>query len=365
MRRLLLPIFILLLFLSSCATKVPISYVSPSEVDLSGRRNLAVASTIPYKGFNRPSSYIRVLDEASLKSFGMIFSSYDYRLKDTVAAYATEKLVSTIGSSGYFSILPPAETDRILSSSDQGRLFRQKGVDAVLIPKIEEMGMNEYIYSKERKEKVIDKETGQVVEKVEREYYYSYSLNLTFSYTIIDTHSDRIVARKTFHSSASDEMEISDLYFLPSSPFSVYARLIDSMQSTIAANLMPQDKVIYENLMDNKPKLESLEPAYSLVKDGRYPEARALFLSGWEENRHRPSAYNAALLYAASGNFEEAHALLEMALAVYPGDKDLKRLSSLLLSIDEENRKGLGQLEGSSVKNLEYQTSIYDDILSY
>ena len=46
----------------SCATGVTINYTQPAEINMGSYRNIAVASTVPYKGLANPPFFVRAID---------------------------------------------------------------------------------------------------------------------------------------------------------------------------------------------------------------------------------------------------------------------------------------------------------------
>ena len=354
------------LLLFSCATSVGIGYTSPSEIDMGHYRNIGVASTVPFEGFLKPNGYIATMDDASTLRFGFVFSNYNYLLKDQVASYATQRLVGTLENTGYFNVTRPKKVDAILGVAgyqDARSMFKKANIDAVIIPKIDSMAVNEYIYSK-NVEKIVKDATGKETKKVETSYYYSAQVSMVYSYVIIDTDTERIVARKSFPL-RSDEyvVEISSPHFSYSIQ-NAFSSLIDSIQYDIVSQLVPREKVIYETLMDNKPKVAELERAYRDVDDGMYTSALQMFLLEWNGSFHLPSGYNSSLLLAALGRYDEAIQQIEDVIRHYPSSRESVYLRARLLEIRDCNRKGQGQVKGENPKVFDSRNSnIYGAIM--
>ena len=357
---------LLSILLFSCATSVGIGYTSPSEIDMGHYRNIGVASTVPFEGFLKPNGYIATMDDASTLKFGFMFSNYNYFLKDQVASYATRRLVGTLQDTGYFNVTGPAKVDSILNlsgSQDARELFRRNNIDAVIIPKIDSMAVNEYIYSK-NVEKIVKDATGKETKKVETRYYYSARISMVYSYVIVDTDTEKIVARKSFPL-GSDEyvVEIDDPHFTYSIG-NAFSSLIDSIQYDIVGQLVPMENVIYETLMENKPNVAGLEKAYEDVDDGMYSTALDLFLLEWQGTHHLPSGYNASLLLAAMGKYDEAILQIEEVIQYHPASRDASYLRARLVDIRECNRKGEDQVKGENPKVFDQQYSnIYGTLL--
>lgn len=359
-------ILVITAVLSSCRTSVGISYMVPSEIDMGNYRNIAISSTVPYYGFARPARYIRTVGSLARFGYADILSTYDYGLKDEVADYATESLWSTLSASGYFSILPPDVTDKILDAGSIGmsarKEFMRRGVDAVIIPRIESMSVDEYIYSQTVVE-TRENSKGEEYEVDTTRFYYDADYYLSYSYTIVDVETERIVATRRFIVEDTDNFRISNHNFIFTYPERIFANMIDSTMSRITRQLVPLRTSVEITLMDNKPEVKAVNAAYDYAKDGDLSSALGLFLENYESTGHVPSGYNAALITAAKGDVDGA---IEIASRVYndSGSEEVYQLLSRLASIKRSNEESIRQIEGSNEKerNLDdsYYSSIYD-----
>lgn len=364
----LLLIAIAVLF-SSCQSSVGISYMVPSEIDMGNYRNIALASTVPYDAFIKPSRYIRTVDFIARQGFGYVLSSYGWDLKDDVASYATERIMSTLSDSGYFSILPPSVTDKILSASSIGISardeFARRGIDAVIIPRIDNMSVDEYVYSRTRVEERTDR-NGKKYETEVTDFYYDADYYLTLSYTIVDAKSERIVATRKFVVDDSDNFRLSGPYFLSNYPLRSFKNMIDSTMSRITRQLVPLRTSVSITLMDNKPESERAKAAYEAVDDGNYTYAATLFYDNFKASGHVPSGYNAALVTAATGDIESAISIADDVYAK-SGNSEVSALRSRLISIKQSNEESIRQIEGSSSPSSSssygLNLSIYDTLL--
>lgn len=355
-------ILVIALFsLCSCATSVAISYIAPSEIDMGHYRNIAVASTVPYVGFGNPPAYIRSIDPGP---YNLVYSSYGPRLSDQVASYATERFMQTLSSSGYFTIKGPSFTDAVLDASavgvDASKIFKDNGIDAVIIPKIETMGVDEYIYSRIKERTVTDKD-GNSRKVYDRIYYYQVNLSLTFSYTIIDTQTEKVVAKRSFYVEDSDNITLDNLYFSPNDPYWDFCSMLRSIQNDIIKQLVPTRMSLSVDLMSNKPKDKSVEVYYDYAKDGNFKAASEGFWDNWKKTGHLPSGYNAALLIGAQGDIDQALKLID-EVCTSTGSGDAYRLQSSLLFAQKSNSESKKQIEGLNEKQDAYESSIYDSV---
>ena len=271
MKKIVFIILALALLLSSCETSVGITYMVPSLIDMGNHRNIALASTVPYYGFTRPSRYIRTLDSLARYGYPYVLSSYSWGLKDDIADYATERIYETLSASGYFTVLPPEETDKILDLGSIGFSSREslleRGIDAVIIPRIDNMSVNEYLYSRVRTETREDSK-GNEYEVDVTYFYYDADYQMKLSYTIIDVNTEKIIASRSFVIEDSDSYRLTNPNFLSNYPERSFRRMVDSTLSKITRQLIPLRTTAEITLMGNKPKNEEAEAAYTLVKDG-------------------------------------------------------------------------------------------------
>ena len=172
-----------------------------------------------------------------------------------------------------------------------------------LIPRIENMSIDEYIYSRTRYETRTDS-SGKEYEVEITNFYYDADYFLTLSYSIVDVRTERIIASRKFVVDDSDNFRITSPSFISSYPERSFRRMIDSTMSRITRQLVPLQTTAEITLMDNKPKDKNVEAAYDALKDGNLNLSSSLFLENYKVDKHIPSGYNAALVTAAMGDIE-------------------------------------------------------------
>ena len=360
-------LIVLLLVLSSCSTSIKLSYMKPSKVNMGSYKNIAIASTVPYSGKMYSPIFIRSL--TPLASSLNVFSTYDSNLNKNVANYATNKLYSTISKTNFFeNILEPKKTDTILGMDglgyDASEVFIEQGYDAVMIPKIESMTYDEYIWSEEKNVKVFDKKLNKDVIVKEITYRVKMIAHITYSITVVDCRSNKVVARETFEDSCTWTTKLDPKYptFIEKGE-DLFRSMINDFQSDILSRFVPAKASYTINLMKNKPKLEVVEPAYKMAKENNMAGATALFKEGWEDYDHIPSGYNYSLLLAGYGEYDEALAVLE-ELRMISSDRDISRFYGDLLNMKKKNEEALSQIEGTAPTPGGSSSSVYDFILN-
>ena len=340
----------IMLLAISCSTGVSIVYNQPAEINMGSYRNLAVASTVPFKGMANPPFFVRAIDlDAFWDTY--ITSSYDVSINEKVAKYATNKLVATLEKSGFFNVTYPEKTDVLLNASVLGvsasEALAKNNIDAVIIPKITSLSINEFIQSQKITETDYSKKDkdGNPVKVTKTVYYLYQNVDLGFSYTIIDAKTQSVVAIKNFNSSDSRSYQVDKYGFFAPDPYSMIQVMIDSYQRHIVKQLVPTTARKTVSLMANKPKVESLKVAYKAAEEGYTSRAAELFAREYEVSGHLPSGYNAALLIAATGDLERSIELLRELSQKY-SSSDVEKLLSNILVIKQRNDEALKQLSG-------------------
>ena len=335
MRRIILFCILILLLFVSCSTMVSIPYIEPSVIDMGGYRNLAVASAVPYHGIIPYTSWVPWRDTFSPRF--RIRSGFSPSIAASVAEYATAELYSTLSESGFFNLLSPARTDAIIERGKLGysisEELRNLGYDAVLIPRIENMNVDEYVYAEPYEEWWTDSD-GKRHRHIEYEYYYN-------------TETGAIVTKRTFADSRYRESSFDPVWGILADPGYLFRRMLSSFDEGILRQFVPRTRLYDITLMKNKPKNDDAKIAYDYAKDGNLSAALDGFLSVWENDRHLPSGYNAALLIASTGDYDRALELLQDIQTSY-SNEDVRSFYRDLITIRSRNEEGLGQISGET-----------------
>ena len=342
MKKLILPFLLSVLMLVSCATEISVRYMQPSEINMGSYRNLAVASVVPYRGSVRTSDWLRTIDAGA---FGIrIRPSYSRDITGSVARYATDRLVSTLSSTGYYNILPPSSTDPILRSGwDQSRQLRNLGYDAVMIPRIDAMDIDEHIYSIQRSSTEYDAYDHSYYTVYYYDYYVKQVATITYTVTVIDTHTDKIIATRSFTDSRTHTESVDPDFPRFDKAETLFQRMIRGFDTGLIRLFVPTVRSYDVALMDNKPEIKELKPAYDAAKDGNIQYALDSFLAEWKASGHVPSGYNAAILTAATGDVPGAIAVVDEVMKV-TGDSKVSRLAADLRRVESNNEEAERQL---------------------
>ncbi len=341
-RRLAVLLVAILMLLASCATEIAVRYMQPSEINMGAYRNLALASVVPYKGFVSSSGWIRTID---IGSAGIrIRPSYSYDITNSIAAYATDRLYSALSSSGYYNILPPSSTDQIIRSSwDESREFRDLGYDAVMIPRIDAMNVDEQVYSVSRTATEYDAYTHSYYTYYYYDYYVKQVATITYTISVIDTNTEKIIASRTFQDSRTNTEMIDPDFPRFDKAELLFQRMIRSFDSGIIRLFVPTVRNYNVALMDNKPEIKELKDAYDAAKDGNTEAALSAFIAEWNRSHHVPSGFNAAVLTAALGDIDGAIEIAE-EVAGYSSESRVGSLLSDLRRVRKSNEEAEKQL---------------------
>ncbi|MGE4583779.1 MAG: type IV pilus biogenesis/stability protein PilW [Sphaerochaeta sp.] len=349
--------------LTSCATTVTVRHLVPAQVDLSGQRSLAVASTDAFRfPYGRPlSPWISGLQETDFT----LSSGYDTRLATQVSESATSLIREAVDNTGYFTVLPPKVTDAYQTLSKTGedvfQLLLDKGMKALLTSEISYMDVDESIVGRDVRQFVT--EGGKTYEKVtSREYYLVQKATLTLTYSLYDLASKHILISQSFTDKQERETKVgirtytSDGYqdqrlyssgyapsFLP-----LFQTILDRFSSTISRQLAPYYETKHLVLMPNKPKLEIAKDAYTWAERGEYERAYDRFASIYQSSHQLSAGYNAALMLEALGRLPEA---VDLMNALYNGSgspqayKELLRMQQTLSQEEKAQRQINGDQE--------------------
>lgn len=331
MKKLILLIFTLPLFLLSCTTGVKIDYLAPSEIDMSSYRTVAIASCVPYTKTKNPGLIIRNLD---------VFSDVDYvyqsgyngkRFAKKSSEYVTDLFETTLKGTGYFTVIGHEVTDSIISASKKGYdikpFIQSYNIDAIIIPKISYAEIDEAIESDEYTTRVKNA-SGEYVETIAYRYILHQSVSITVSYTIIDTATMEVYSTKKLQGYRKEQSDTNHFSNVGKDPLQIAKKIIYSFDEDLIVDLVPHRMVAEFNLVKNKPKLDEAKAVYKIVnKNPAFAELE--FKRLYDTYGHIPSGVNAAILKAKNMDYDGA---IELLGNIYSASGD-RNAYSLLESV--------------------------------
>lgn len=329
--------FIFLLFLAGCATSIHIKVLKPAEINMSGARKLAIFSVdVPKLGGH---SDLEDLWKHSLlrveKKLFIDTSSVEYK----IGQYATDNLISNLVNTDYFEIISPTDVERSIEYYDDENLDpimlgQLLGAEAIILSEITDL--EEDVEPFTVIETVEDEKTKQMYE-IEVPWMRKI-VHLRFTYWVISTATDTLMASKSFYRNTKDEQEAEALGvdFKPSEQ--MYRQIMNGILPAMAKQLAPYEVWESRYMMKDKTKDPRMKEADNLVKGGIYEKALDLFLEIWYDNRNPAAGVNAAIMHEALGDVDSALDIVEEVLDVSAEKKvmyEYRRLQRVKEDLEE------------------------------
>lgn len=295
-KRLLLTLILpIILLLAGCATQVTVQRLVPAKYSMADYRELTILSVKPYRFYLGESPPLVVKDlsgSAPIK----VLSGYGSFFERDLANHLDKNLREKLNRRDYFTLS---------ESSHQGYLDVE----------VKRMEVEEYIWGQKSNNEDGEEETL---------YNLQQKVRLEIGFSVVDAKSGHTVYSDTYQL----RQEFSFLLDVEKGP-TIYAPdlgpILKEMGERLISDLVdaitPRWETIYLSLMENKPKIKSLESAYGAVEEGRLTVAYDLFLKEYNRSSHLAAGYNAALILEALQNRDEAIELMER---VYRGSASTK-----------------------------------------
>lgn len=312
----LLLIALLIALLSSCATQIPIRLLQSAQYDMSEYRHIAFSSVDPYPSFPLERD-VHLVEDLSHSYSSLIYPGYQTFLERLVSDYATKVIENELHSSHYFKSITFSHH---LKTRDEIATLYYQGIDALLDVSVSRMDVQEYVFAK------------QSVESENPSYVLRQKVMISLNYNVIDTKT----GIRVYGGRLSDQLqketplpsEEDHIIFAPV-VLPLFEQMIDSLSEKMIASLVPTLHTTHISLMGNKPKNTDVEEAYKVAKKGLYTTAYTLFVQEWNQSKHLPSGYNAAILLESMGNREDGIALMSEISRTYTNaqvERQLKRM---------------------------------------
>lgn len=366
---LLISLLVLVLLLAtSCFSTIGLRTLVPAEVNVAGYKTVAVQSTsynyspveliwrsiyVPIKGYVDPIYY----------QYLNVFTLFNSTTPTEVSNYTSKNLAKAIDK-GFFTVRGPELTDALITVGKNTGTVRQtllnNGVDALLTSNISYMYYDEYITS----EPIYDTSVPNSTTIKGYNFYIVQKASVSLTYTVTDVEDNVLIANKTQSVSSGDLKTLightdpaNIKNFIPDtlvnkyySATDIFKALVDDFFYTVTKQLTPHYEYSYFDMMSNKPKAESVKEAYNYVDNGNYQVALDLFVREYNTSAHIPSGYNAAVLYYALGQYEEA---FNLAWDVYnkSGNSKALELYYTLKNIKDKQDAAIAQINGTKTNH--------------
>ncbi len=337
------------MIITSCATTVTVSYMKPAKFNLSDYKNLAVATTEVKNAPIFTSSRIYIDYDNHRDS---IRSGYDRLIPNEIADYYTSNVYSSLQKSGLFNLISPAKTDLMIKNlrygiSDSSKLY-DMGADAIFTSEIEYLDYDEYpVYGDyiviKNPNYDDDSSQSQYIQSDKRRVTIWQEAQMKISYSIIDLKDGTILASNSYTQTVKNSEDLN-FYTTSLSAEWMFEDIADTFIEKTKTDLFPHTVYTSLELMDNKPKNSLANEAMKLVKNNQLLQAETLFEQAWNEDKHLPSGYNAALLIEAMGDRTNAMYLMK---EIYneTGSVDAMTAYSRMKSFDTSSSAAAQQIE--------------------
>ena len=316
--------------LTSCASTVSLRYKVPAQVDITEYNKIAIAPTEYYE---RPFYFNEKLTSSDNKV--QLYKMDINSLIKSLANSNSSNLYKNLNSGSLFEIV---KLDSMSSKYNSKELRELYDIDAIIIPKIASLDINEVINEKEKKVLI------NGVEKIVKEYKLVQEVYLRYEISIFDTKYNSLLYSDSYDYSykTTNAIDTNDMY-VPSFEFTLKSQL-DNFNNEITHLIMPHTAIKDIKLMKNYDKVEAIEGAYNLVDDGLYRDAYYIFNDYYNNTGYIPAGYNAALLTASFADYNGAiDALIE--LSKISGDAEIYKAISVIRNISYNNNAANEQVD--------------------
>jgi hypothetical protein len=228
-----------------------------------------------------------------------------------IAQYLTQKVIQDLRRTDYFNLMTPPDSDAL---GTRHQRFKDHGYDALLLVDIADLEVEEYIFAKEETITMAPEvEGGEPTTVKELRHYVTQKFGITVEFTILDTETGQIVASKSFTDGKERTYRIEpDSTGATKAPelYQWIVPMTDVFSRDFSELIAPRWTSKAVALMDNKPEIKRVESAYEAAKEGSLGIALDTFMQEWNQSRHVPSGYNAAIILESFGRYEEAIQLI-------------------------------------------------------
>ena len=306
-------LILLTLAFTGCATTIGFDVLKPAEVNMADYRTLAVFDYDPYEISDEVFAGKLILDILFGNSDDFTTTGYRIGLDDDVADYMTERTISTLNRTNYFTVVSqdqirPYQHSAASAIVTNRILYENLGIEAAILGTIEDLDYYEQV---QEREKSVWNDTTQQFD-IFIENYFVQEVELGVSYTVIDLKRGQILATKYLsgENSRSTLIENANTFTAPLLE-PLYQNIIRGFESTISRQLAPYYVREYRSLKKDETKNPRSEMAEELIKNSQYQQALDIYLDLWYSSTNMAAGFNAAIVYEVLGQFDQAIAIME------------------------------------------------------
>ena len=168
------------------------------------------------------------------------------------------------------------------------------------------------------------------------ETYFTRHVEVSIMYQTIDAKTNRVLFYNTrsYNASSSETKDRQSL----ESPYSIIESRMRNFVLQVMKEIEPYSEVVKIKLLKDKSHDLYMKTAYEFAKIDEREEARALYLKQYELTGNFVAAYNAALLYQADGELEEAESILALLVEKTYDKRAVKALSKVEYEIAQREK---------------------------
>lgn len=291
---LILLIISLVLLLTGCATRIPVTTLVPAEINLHEHRALQVLA-VPRYQFPFGEEPSRTVVDFTGEAPFVVYSGASPFTARNLQGFMEKELTDQLTDTHYV-------------------ILEEQKPTATISLQITDLDIDEYVYGQQRDDA--------------RVYYLRQQIRLSISCTISDV-IDQSVIYTTQITKRSEQTYTIDadqgpVLFAPSMQ-EVLEEITRDAISEIIVHIAPRMVTRNVSLAKGPQDNPLFAEAYQLAKEGNYATSRQRFLLLWEEQYVDDAAYNAALLSEALGDRDKAIELMQQ-LDSERAKKQLRRM---------------------------------------
>lgn len=344
-------IVVLLVVLCSCQTSLEVRTLVPAKVSLGNAKVVAVAPTKVNSGsyLNYDSSVMIKVGSSitipqEIASFRTTRSFADINSLQNSMASVFEKALDQ----GVYSVVGKNVTDSLITNASRvGKTVRkalqERSVDVLLTSEIDDLAYEEFISCQ------VQQDITYFVLNQRVKFNVSYIAQNVNTLEVLDTYTFKADSKEKYGSYVQTVIGIvkDNKYqaVTNSKDFPSFARIMDNMCSdfelSIRDRLTPHYEKNYVWLIEDKDANEDMKYANKLAGKGSYEAALTIFLKYWNSYRDNSAGYNAAAVYYALGDYENA-----MKLCTEVGSAKAIELYWTIKERIEFQKTALDQLNG-------------------
>ncbi len=347
-KRVVLFILIIGLLLAGCSTSVGYSTYKPAEIDMSGYRTIGILPFTPNYNFGNS---IEVSLSPFLKSISFTIPANN---PGRIARYATDEFYNQLVAERAFVVIPPDQLEAWFGAWGYGNQLNYfaeyLNIDAVVLGAVNNIDIDDNLIFR------YEKNSLGVTEK---KAYYRQAVEVTIDYMVVDTRTNRILARKQTSGSSSSEEHVPPRVELPRDQWYIYykapplnrtyERAVAEAMKGVGSKMVPQEVRVSRFLKDEKDD-PWVTQANEMAASGYYQQALHGYLQAWTKARVFAGGYNAAIMYELLRDYPNAIAQAEELLNYFYNTDSVKLLNELKRA-DMERKQVEEQLSGYVLLN--------------